>query len=278
MLLVLGSCLLKRAKICVKIFSYSINYGIKTGYNKAFIIDNDTKEELIAQDANNAKIIKPILRGRDIKRYRAEWAKLWLIATFPSLAINIEDFPVVKRHLLSFGKARLEQLGRVLPNGKRSRKRTPHAWYELQDTCAYHAEFEKEKLVWIELVENGRFAYDNSGIYCEATSFIMTGDCIKYLCTVLNTKLIRWFLQQTAPTSGMGTLRWKKVYVELIPIPKLSAGEQQSFIELLERVLTAKEIDPIANLSAIEAKIDLLTYQLYELTASEIAAVEQEHT
>ena len=176
---------------------------------------------------------------------------------------------------MSFGKARLEQSGRTLPNGTKSRKKTAHAWYELQDTCAYYAEFAKEKLVWIELVENGRFAYDDSGIYCEATSFMMTGDCIKYLCTLLNAKLIRWFLQKTAPTSGMGTLRWKKAYVETIPIPKLSAREQCTFIELMEHILTAKATDPNADVSATETEIDLRVYELYGLTAPEISAVEE---
>ena len=258
----------------LKEWDITINYGIKTGYNTAFIIDNATKDALISEDANSANIIRPILRGRDIKRYQAEWAKLSLIATFPALALNIDHYPAVKRHLLSFGKARLEQLGRILPNGRKSRKKTAHAWYELQDICAYHADFAEEKLVWIELVENGRFAYDDSGIYCEATSFMMTGNCIKYLCTLLNAKLIRWFLQKTAPTSGMGTLRWKKAYVERIPIPKLTMGEQHPFIELLEHILTAKVLYPNADVSATEAEIDQHVYELYGLTATEIAAIE----
>ena len=114
----------------LKEWDIAINYGIKTGYNNAFIIDNDTKKALIAEDANSAGIIKQILRGCDIKRYQAEWGKLWLIATFPALAVNIDNYPAVKRHLLSFGKARLEQSGRTLPNGTKSRKKTIHAWYE----------------------------------------------------------------------------------------------------------------------------------------------------
>ena len=182
----------------------------------------------------------------------------------------------MKRHLLSFGKARLEQSGRTLSNGTKSRKKTSHAWYELQDTCAYHAEFEKEKLVWITLVDNGRFAYDDRGLYCLDSSFMMTGDCIKYLCVLLNTNLIRWFLQKTAPTSGMGTFQWKKAYVETIPIPKLSAGDQYRFIELMEHILTAKATDPNADVSATEAEIDLRVYELYGLTRAEISAVEEQ--
>ena len=138
-----------------------------------------------------------------------------------------------------------------------------------------HEEFADEKLLWIELVERGRFAYDDSGIYSEATSFIMTGTDIKYLCAVLNGMLIRWYLQQMAPTSGMGTLRWKKVYVETIPIPKIPAAEQRPFIRLVDAILAAKAANPSAETSAQEAEIDRLIYGLYGLDDAEIATMEQ---
>ena len=250
---------------------YAIYRGITTGLNDAFIIDNQTKEALIAEDPKSAEVIKPVLRGKDIQRYQAQWKGLWLIATFPALDLNIDIYPAVKRYLLTFGKRRLEQSGKRLPNGGRSRKKTSNAWFEMQDTCAYHEDFTKEKLLWIELVNNGRFAYDNSGFYGEATTFLLTGESIKYLCAVLNAKLIRWFLENVAPTSGMGTLRWKKVYVERLPIPRITGPRQQHFSGLVDRALMAKPGD----LKEIEADIDARVYQLYGLTPSEITAVEQ---
>ena len=254
---------------------YAINYGIKTGFNEAFIIDNQTKETLIAEDPRSADIIKPVVRGKDIQRFQVNWKSLWLIATFPALGLSIDDYPAVKKYLLSFGRARLEQSGKQLANGTKSRKKTGHAWYEMQDTCAYHEDFTKEKLLWIELVNNGRFAYDNSGFYGEATTFLLTGESIKYLCAVLNAKLIRWFLKKVAPTSGMGTLRWKKVYVERLPIPRIAGPRQQPFSRLVERVLMAKAGDLDSDISETETEIDTRVYQLYGLTPSEITAVEQ---
>ena len=177
--------------------------------------------------------------------------------------------------MLSYGKARLEQTGRNLPDGTKSRKKTRHSWFELQDTCAYHEDFKKEKLLWIELVNNGRFAYDNSGFYGEATTFLLTGESIKYLCAVLNAKLIRWFLEKVAPTSGMGTLRWKKVYVERLPIPRISVQRQQSFAKLVDRMLMSKEIQPDSDTSETEAEIDRRVYEVYGLTPSEILATGQ---
>lgn len=258
----------------LKEWDVKINRGVTTGLNDAFIVDAETKKSLLAADPKSAKILKPVLRGRDIQRYQAQWARLWLITTFPSLQLNINDYPAVKRHLLSFGKHRLEQSGRTLAGGGRSRKKTGNKWFETQDQIAYHGEFAKEKLVWIELVENGRFAYDESRIYCEATSFMMTGKNLKYLCALLNAKLIRWLLYQTAPTSGMGTLRWKKVYIETIPIRHISATEQRPFINLVDSILKAKAANLKADTTKQEAEIDRLVYALYGLTTEEIQIIE----
>ena len=130
-------------------------------------------------------------------------------------------------------------------------------------------------MLWIELVDSGRFSYDNSGIYGEATTFLMTGTSLKYLCAVLNSTLIRWFLSQIAPTSGMGTLRWKKVYVETIPIPKISTAKQRPLVRLVDEILAAKAADPEADTDYLEWDIDRLVYDLYGLTEEEDTAVER---
>ena len=216
-----------------------------------------------------------MLRGRDIKRYRAEWASLWLIATFPALTLNIDDYPAVKKHLLSFGKARLEQSGRTLPNGTKSRKNTVHAWYELQDTCAYHEEFSKQKLFWMDMSNSGRFAYSEVLIYCNDKGFFVTGESLKYLCAILNSAPITWLMKNNALTTGMGLLQWKKFAVEHLPIPRISAPEQNTFICLVDRILEAKLADPNADVAATEAEIDSRVHELYRLTEAEISAVEE---
>ncbi len=249
----------------LKEWDVNIYRGVTIGYNQAFIIDDVTRDTLIAADPNSADIIKPVLRGRDIQRYRARWANLYLIDTHNGYgsvpAIDIDDYPAIKSHLDGF----YPQLERRYDKGK-----TP---YNLRN-CAFHEEFAREKLVWLDLVEKGRFAYDDSGMFCEATSFILTGKGIKYLCALLNARLIRWFLQRAAPTSGMGTLRWKKVYVEAIPIPKITPAKQRPFVRLVDRILSAKAAALDTNTNEQEAEIDRQVYNLYGLTENEIAAVE----
>ena len=235
--------------------------GVTTGYNPAFIIDTATKEALVAADPKSAEIIKPALRGRDVRRYQVQWAGLWLINARKGIAID--TYPAVYSHLQQY-------------QDRLSRKAGANQWYELQASPSDRliALFQEEKLVWIELVDKGRFAYDDTGIYGEASTFIMTGENLKYLCAVLNSKPVAWYLQQTAPTSGMGTLRWKKAYVERIPIPQISAAAQEPLIALVERILAAKAADPGAVTAAWEGELDGLVYGLYGLSGEEVGVVE----
>ena len=259
----------------LKHWSVRINYGIKTGYNEAFIIDDATRQMLLAEDPKSREIIRPMLRGRDIQRYQAQWAGLWLIATFPALQLDIEDYPAVKEYLLFFGKDRLEQSGKNLPDGGKSRKWTSHSWFELQDSIAYHEEFDKEKLVWIDLTNKGRFAYDDSGMLCLNTAFVMTSPSIKFLCAMLNSRLATFFMERGALNSGMGVPRWILHTVETIPVPEISEPEQRAYIDMVNRIISEKRADPNTDTAELEAEIDQLVYELYGLTDKEIAAVEQ---
>ena len=130
----------------LKDWDIQINYGIKTGFNDAFIISTEKREEILAncqtedEHKRTAELIRPILRGRDIKRYGYEWAELWLIATFPSRHYDIDEYPAVKQYLLSFGIERLEQTGKThIVNGEKmkARKRTNNKWFETQDNISY---------------------------------------------------------------------------------------------------------------------------------------------
>ncbi len=250
---------------------YAIYRGITTGLNDAFIIDNQTKEALIAEDPKSAEVIKPVLRGRDIQRYQALWRQLWLIATFPALTLNIDDYPAVKRHLLSFGKQRLEQSGKRLPNGARSRKKTTNAWFEMQDTCAYHEQFSSQKLFWADMATKGRFAFSDQEVYCNNKGYIITGEPLKYLCAVLNSAPITWWVRNTAATTGMGLTEWTIATVERLPVPRITYDRQSSFVRLVDRILDAN-IDQ-TELAHLESEIDGLVCDLYGLNADEIQAI-----
>ena len=247
-----------------------INYGIKTGYNKAFIIDDKTKNALVTADPKSAGIIKPILRGRDIRRYRAQWARRWLIATHNGYGdvpgIDVSGYPAVKLHLDQFYR----QLEKRQDKGG--------TLYNLR-SCAYYEEFAKEKLIWMDLTERGRFSYETNEMFCANTAYVLTGSSIKYLCALLNSNLATWYLSNTALNSGMGVPRWVRFTVERIPIPKVTEAEEAPFIALVDHILAAKDVPPVygqtpPDTAALEAEVDQRVYELYGLTEEEIAAVE----
>ncbi|MDE0685088.1 MAG: hypothetical protein OXI63_19360 [Candidatus Poribacteria bacterium] len=208
-------------------------------------------------------MLRPVLRGRDIGRFRANWAGLWLIDTHNGYGktqpVNVDDYTAVKVYLDQF----YPKLDKRQDQGV-----TP---YNLRN-CAYHGEFKKEKLLWIDLSEQGRFAYDAGEMFCVNSAYMMTGHSIKYLSTVLNSTLVTWFMRNSALNSGMGTTRWVRFTVERIPIPIVQDKSQQPFIQLMDRISQVTDMEEIKK-EKLEAEIDGLVNSLYGLTEAEVQAV-----
>jgi adenine-specific DNA-methyltransferase len=272
----------------LKEWDVKIYFGIKTGYNDAFIIDTETRNRILAncKDEEERKrteeIIKPVLRGRDIERYRYKWAGWWIICTFPSKKIDIEQYPALKEYLASFGE-------RLLQDGKPGhRKKTPHKWYETQDNIAYYPEFEKEKIVWQEIVREPSFAYDDTGIYVEATGFLMTGKNLKYLLGLLNSNPVAFFFKTFYAGGGLGEdgYRYKKAFLEQLPLPPITKENQplaDQIVQKVQEILTLTQSPDFETsqekqqkVKELEREIDQLVYKLYGLTEEEIWTIESE--
>ena len=227
----------------LKDWDIQINYGIKTGCNEAFIISTEKRKEILDncqtedERKRTAELIRPILRGRDIKRYGYEWAELWLIATFPSRHYNIEEYPAVKQYLLSFGIERLEQTGKThIVNGEKvkARKKTHNKWFETQDSISYWEDFSKPKIMYSEIVRSPQFYLDEQGqFFPEATTFILTGEHLRYLYNIFHSKVFTYFFKHFYAGGGLGEdgYRYKKVFFEKLPIPKMIGTPNQQVIE-----------------------------------------------
>ena len=228
---------------------------------------------MIAADPKSAEIIRPILRGRDIKRYNYTFADLWLIATFPSRHYDIDDFPAVKEHLLSFGIERLEQTGKKhIVNGTevKARKKTNNKWFETQDSISYWNDFSEQKIVWGNLCLSAQFALADEGYYINAPSpMIVPGN--KYILAVLNSRLGDWFIRQLGVTRNGGYFEYKPMFVEQLPVPIITDSEQAEFVSLVNEVLLTKSRG--GNTTSIENEIDKRVYKLYGLTEEEIRFV-----
>jgi len=240
----------------LKKWGIRINFGIKTGFNDAFIVDGATKDALITKDPKSAEILKPILRGRDIDRYGYHFADLWLITTFPSLRIDINQYPAVKKHLLSFGKHRLEQSGK-----KGSRKKSNNKWFETQDTIAFWKSFNKPKMVWKRVGSILRFCFDDQNLLVLDSTCFATGKKLKYLVAVLNSKFGN-YLMQHSPKTGTGDLLVSVQAIEPIKIPMPAIETERE----IEKLLQNKDY----------AGIDRLVYDLYGLSGTEISFIENE--
>ncbi len=270
----------------LKDWGIQINYGIKTGANEAFIIPTEKREEILnacktqEERKRTERLIKPILRGKDIKRYSYEWAHLWVINTHNGYTsnlkskippIDIEKYPAIKAHL----DAHYDTIATRSDQGD-----TP---YHLRN-CAYLEDFEKEKIVYGEIVQEPRFYLDNGecelgGFYAEATSFILTGEHLRYLLGMLHSKLITFAFKTFYAGGELGEsgYRYKKAFIERLPIPKITPQNQELARKITDgakQILVLKEKDPKANTQRLEKEIDALVYQLYNLTDEEIKIIE----
>ncbi|MEI6847535.1 MAG: N-6 DNA methylase [Chlorobiaceae bacterium] len=250
----------------LKDWDVSIYRGVLTGLNEAFIIDTETRNRLIAEDPKSDKIIKPIWRGRDIKRYTSEWAGLWLIASGFDIDIP-KQYQAIYRHLLQFEE--------------KAKKRDDQGenWWNLR-ACDYYPEFEKEKLVWTDISTEPSFTILPKGYYFNNTVYMIIGeDYNRFLLGVLNSGVIKWYFPLIATDLGDHGNRFFKIFVEVLPIVPVINSTQSIFVEitrLVTNVLDVKKNDMKANTSHIEQQIDQLVYQLYDLTSEEIRIIEKQ--
>ena len=233
----------------LKDWDIQINYGIKTGCNEAFIIDTAKCNEILdncqteEERKRTEELIRPILRGRDIKRYGYEWADLWLIYIpwhFPfQFDENIqgasdkaerafkEQYPAVFSHMLQYK----EQLS------KRNKAETGirYEWYAMQRWGAkYWEDFSKPKIMYSEIVRSPQFYLDEQGqFFPEATTFILTGEHLRYLYNIFHSKVFTYFFKHFYAGGGLGEdgYRYKKVFFEKLPIPKMIGTPNQQVIE-----------------------------------------------
>jgi len=276
----------------LKEWDINIYYGIKTGLNEAFIITTEKRNEILANCQDEAErrrteeIIKPILRGRDIKRYYYEWAGLWVIFIpwhFPlheDLSIQgssekaekefQKHYPAVYQHLLQFRDSL----------SKRNKEETGirYEWYAMQRCAAtYYPEFEKEKVVWKRIGSVIRFCLDSEKNFPLDSNVVMTGNNIKYLCGYLNSKLSVKQLLEHSPKTGTGDVIISVQALEPHRIPPITTSNEpivKQIEALVDKILAAKKQNPQTDTGEWEREIDRLVYRLYDLTEEEVKIIE----
>ena len=255
----------------LKDWDINIYRGVLTGCNEAFIITSEKREEILAncqteaERQRTAELIRPILRGRDIKRYGYDWANLWLIATFPSCHYDIEQYPAVKDYLLSYGIERLEQTGKThIVDGEKvkSRKKTNNKWFETQDSISYWEDFYKPKIIYPNMTKYLPFYYDNDRYLTNQKCFIITGKNIAYLTAFFNSSIFKYCFIDNFPKLGENGREMSKIFFDKIPVYEVSDKQNQQFIYVVEDI--QKEYT-----KQKAQKIDSMLFDLYGLTTEE---------
>ena len=252
--------------IALSDWNLAINYGIKTGCNDAFIISSEKKDELIAADPKSAELIRPILRGRDVKRYGFSFSDLWLITTHNGIKsknlppVHVEDYPAIHKHLDEY----YPQLAKRADKGD-----TP---YNLRN-CVYMNEFFKQKIIWGNLALSAQFAWAEEGYFINApSSMIVPGN--KYLLAIINSKLADWYIRQLGVTRNGGYFEYKPMFVEQLPVPVLDEEAQIPYIRLVDKILEEKRA--LNDTQHLESEINQRVYALYHLREEEILYIESQ--
>jgi hypothetical protein len=267
----------------LKNWDIKINYGIKTGFNEAFIINTETKERICKEDPRSEKIIKPILRGRDIKRYRYEWAGLWLLNVHNGskdvAPVNISDYPAIMHHLDSIEQLRESgKLGNAAKNRKGLFQRddqgvTP---YNLRN-CAYLDEFEKEKIVWTDIARTPQFTILPANFFFNNTVYMINSEHLYYLNGVLNSSLIKWYYPLISSGLGREGQRFFKIFVEVLPIFYKSTlnSEMYEIAEIVKKIYSLINNGGYAckkmrtEINNFQDEINNLVYRLYNLNQNQ---------
>ena len=260
--------------IPLKDWDINIYRGIVTGCNEAFIIDEAKREQLIAEDPKSAEIIKPLLRGRDIKRYHVRRAGLYILATGYDLDIP-KKYPTIYNHLETIGE-QIES-GKIRTRGKGLFERDDQGenWWNLR-ACAYYSEFDEEKIVYPETTHSANFFYDGGEFFLDKTCFMITGSDLKVLVGLLSSTLMTFAYKRYCSGTVLGArgYQYNKHALEKLPVTEIPAERQQVFTALVDQMRDTKQTDPDSDPSDLEDQIDNLVYELYNLTENEIAIVE----
>ncbi len=249
----------------LKEWDIRINYGLKTGFNEAFIINTETRNKLIAEDPKSAEIIKPILRGEDIKAYIPDWADKWLInshngvknSNIPRVDV-VKDYPAVYKWFLGFEAALIK------------RQDKGDHWTNLRN-CAYLEEFYTPKIIYPNMTKFLPFVYDKHQFFTNQKCFIITGNCLGYLTAFLNSKIFRFTFKEFFPELLGDTRELSKTFFEKVTVKVIDEGKTQFFETLVDEIYELKKMGKDTQLMELEIENKLA--EIYSLSANDISLI-----
>jgi hypothetical protein len=235
--------------------------GIITGFNKAFVVDRETKERLVAEHSSSEEILKPFLRGRDVKRWKLNQQDLWLI--FTRRGTDINKYPAISNYLKKYKK-------RLTPGIQGGRKPGQYKWFEIQDNIAYWKEFERPKIIYPNICKRNEFTWDSSKFYTNQKAFIIP-DAPKYLLGILNSSIVTWLFTKLLAKLQHGYYKPSSVFFKRFPIPL--TDDQEKIEAIVENILTASKSNNNTNVLELEVSLDSQVAHLYRLNEEEYSLI-----
>jgi len=253
------------SKKAIEIEGLTVNRGVTTGYNPAFIIDNDLKKELIKQDKSSREIIKPMLQGRNIKKWIYNPTNEYLI--FTKQGINIKNYPAIQKHLKRF----YDELKPKEEGDVTGRKPGGYKWFEIQDNTAYYLDFKKEKIIWGLTADKWAFAYDPDGNFLPSNGYILTSSKvpIKYILAILNSKLMEYYFSFIGIMTAGGAYTLKHSTILDMPIKLTKATKP--FEKLVDKILAMKAEEKATD--KYELELDAMVFKLYNLSYNDVKTI-----
>jgi len=246
--------------------------GVTTGYNPAFIISNEQRDNLITEDYKNSQVIKNMLQGRNIRKWYYNESEENLI--FTRRGTDIEKFPSIKSHLYAFYN---NLKPKTLDDNTEGRKPGNYKWFEILDNTAYYLEFEKpEKIIWGLTADKWAYTLDTEQHYLPSNAYILTSETIpiRFILGLLNSNLLHYYFGFIGVMTAGGAYTLKAATIEALPIAIGTKEQQKEIANRVESILNAKAKDKQIDVSSIEFEIDYLVYDLYGLSENEIKIVE----
>lgn len=268
----------------------NIYRGIVTGLNKAFVIDEATKVQLISEDSKSSEVIKPFLAGKDVKRYQP-LTNHGNYVLFTRHGIDIERYPAIKEYLKQFKAELLPRPPEYNGSDWKGRKPGKYEWYEIQDTIDYYEEFHKAKIIYPEICQKNEFTFDESNYYTNNKCFIIPLSD-RYLIGILNSHLFLFLFKKLLPQLQGGFFMPAYVKLKDFPIRSIDhsipseLNAQDQIVNNVTRMLDLNKSLSTARLpqdrdllqrqiDATDKAIDTLVYDLYGLTDEERRIVEE---
>jgi len=257
--------------------------GVTTGFDDAFIIKQDTYDALISKDKKNKEIIKPLLKGKDIKKYFSKFDNLWLLyipwhfpiqkdnsisgASLKAEKLLQSEYPVLFDHLNNFKHG--------LSNRNKAETGITYEWYSLQRCAASYIDcFDKDKLIWALTADKWGFTLDTEKHYLTSGGFLLVSKQIslKYILAILNSDLMKFYFSQIGVMTAGGAYTLKKATIERFPLIEINKKEQEAFINLVDKIL----VDKHNNIDTIKSEFELnkLIYKLYDIKDEEVQIID----